>query len=306
MAAVEPCRSLSSPFGTTAAADAAYRSFAGSAIREQPREYLRAVARDLVHYARPGRVQRPSDAKLFTWQFFTTSPPRYTSAVTPVGFAGARTEPRLHVPAGSVLRSYQRVGFTPGTVLTLCGLVAVAAALWPGGDRRLRLDCALLAGIGLVLVVVPAMTVALDYRFLLPQLVVLPVAAALAGLRLDPAARTPAPPTPPVHPTDTAQRASGSPGHRESTGTHAEKDAVTDGREPEDAELAGLRAERDRLQRRLDVVRWRVTAPRARRAWRLHTALAEARTGGRGLLLLPGRLLRVLFGPPVVVPPPHS
>ena len=168
----------------SAAADHAYRSFAWAVIAAQPQDYAATVARELYHYALPGRVQRPGEARLVTWRFFTGAQPGYTSQVTPVGFDRARTAPRVAVHPAALLRAYQRFAYTPGTLLALCGLAALAAAGWPGGDRRLRLDCLLLAGVGVVLAVLPALTVEFDYRFLLPELVVLPPAAALAVRRL--------------------------------------------------------------------------------------------------------------------------
>jgi len=85
-----------------------------------------------------------------------------------------------------------------------------------------------------------------------------------------------------------------------------EEDDVTQATPDEDPGVLRARAENERLQRRLDVVQWRVRSLSARRAWRLHAALSDARRGGRGLLLLPVRMVRVLAGPAVVVPHPHA
>lgn len=178
-----PAARLSKARKTTPAAHTTYGTFARSVIRTQPLDYAAVVTRDLVPYVLPGRVQRQGDARLLTWQFFTEPQPGYTSSVTPVGFDQSPAQPRLEVASASVLRTYQRWGYAPGPLLALCWLTALAAALWPGGDRRLRLDCLLLAGVGGVLALLPALTVAFDYRFLLPQLVVLPLAAALATRR---------------------------------------------------------------------------------------------------------------------------
>ncbi len=158
-------------------------------IAAQPREYAAAVARDLRHFVSPGRVQRRGDARLVNWRFFTGPQPAYTSDLTPVGFEFVISRPRLDVPKAALLSAYQDRVFMPGTLLAAGWVAALAAAAWPRGPARLRLDRLLLAAVGAVLVVLPALTVAFDYRFLLPQLVVLPVAAALASRRLLPAGR---------------------------------------------------------------------------------------------------------------------
>jgi uncharacterized membrane protein len=91
-------------------------------------------------------------------------------------------------PVAGFLHDYQRWVTFPGLGLLVCLVVTVIAA---ASRRRpsarvaepeggLRLACLLLAVVGAVLVLVPALSVALDYRLLLPELVVLPVGAALA------------------------------------------------------------------------------------------------------------------------------
>lgn len=159
-------------------------AFARGVVVGQPLGYARAVGTDLVHYAGARRVQRMSDQRLLYWQFPTGPTPPFTVGMPGrAGYAYARLE---RAPGGPtvLLRAYQRVT-VPGTVLALCGAVTVAAACRRRGAPPLRADgwradLLLLGAVGLVLVLVPAMTVSLDYRFLLPELVVAPVGAALA------------------------------------------------------------------------------------------------------------------------------
>jgi 4-amino-4-deoxy-L-arabinose transferase-like glycosyltransferase len=84
------------------------------------------------------------------------------------------------------LRSYQRYFYTPGPLLGVCVLVGLGALVLRRRGWRDRLDPALLALIGLTLMVGPAATASFDFRYVLPTLAVLPPAAALAlrGLTL--------------------------------------------------------------------------------------------------------------------------
>ena len=178
---------------TSATADALYRGFAVTTIRHQLGEYARAVLTDLALYAAPRPMQRHGAARLVTWQFPTGPTPPWT-----VTLYGPRTPPSVGIPEVSArgalpLRLYQQVAFTPGPLLVLSGVLAlVAAAMRDGVGARRRVrrsECLLLAVVGLILVLIPAMTVALDYRFRLPELVVLPIAAALALNRIRDARR---------------------------------------------------------------------------------------------------------------------
>jgi hypothetical protein len=152
--------------------------FARAAIEAQPGDYATRVLGETAHYLAPGRSSGPQDTCPLWWVFPvpTATPPTTCIPVLAPG-------PHAWRPAlVADLRAYQRVVYTPGPVLALCavaGLAALARRRWP---VRERLDPALLAVLGLSLLVVPAATASFDYRYLLPALVVLPPAAAL-GLR---------------------------------------------------------------------------------------------------------------------------
>ena len=121
------------------------------------------------------RVSRRSDQRVTSWQFPTGPTPQWTVALPGrAGYYAAQVERPPGGPTG-FLRAYQAVTM-PGTLLALCLVLTLAAAI----VRRPRADFLLVAAFGLVLVLVPATTVSLDYRFLLPELVVAPVGAALA------------------------------------------------------------------------------------------------------------------------------
>jgi hypothetical protein len=154
--------------------------FALIAIKGQPADYARQLLSEVWHYATPGRHSGPQDTCPLWWQFPqpTATPPTTCVAVLAPGPLAWR--PFLV----DALRSYQRVAYTPGPVLGLCVVAGLAALVVPGGAVRDRLDPALLATLGVALVAVPAATASFDYRYLLPTLVVLPAAAALATRRL--------------------------------------------------------------------------------------------------------------------------
>jgi hypothetical protein len=150
--------------------------FALAAIAGQPGDYAGRVLAETGHYLVPGRESGPQDTCPLWWQFpvpTATAPTTCTAVLAPGPFAW---RPGLI----SVLRGYQRVGYTPGPVLGLCAVAGLAALVLRRREQRDRLDPALLSVLGLAMLVVPAATASFDYRYLLPALVVLPPAAALA------------------------------------------------------------------------------------------------------------------------------
>ncbi|EIV96560.1 hypothetical protein [Frankia sp. QA3] len=190
------------------ARDALLRDFTHQVIRHQFGDYVRMVGGELVHYFRPGRPIGHRDWPDATWRFPTGDEPRYLHNGEPLlGLHGDTPKREVHESAAGFLRGYQRYGFTPGPVLAALLLLAVVAIAMPARrraprlglrgawarrrwhdqtveHRRLRADTALLAAAGAMILVVPAATVCFDYRYLLPVLVLLPPAAALATRRL--------------------------------------------------------------------------------------------------------------------------
>lgn len=169
------------------------REFSMLAIRGQPLDFAEMTLRSTVHYLVPWRFSGPRDTCPTWWVFPARSDEdECKAALAPVGLDGEPIDGRTRPAAVAVLRAYQHVVVTPGPVLAL-GMLAGGLALVrrgvPAGSRE-RLDPALLAALGVVLLAVPSATAAFDYRYLLPTLVVLPAAAALA------LPRRPAPPIP--------------------------------------------------------------------------------------------------------------
>ncbi|WP_308204178.1 MULTISPECIES: hypothetical protein [Frankia] len=188
--------------------DALLRDFTHQVIRYQPGDYARMVGGELVHYFRPGRPIGHRDWPDATWRFPTGNEPRFLHNGEPLlGLHGDTPKREVHASTAGFLRGYQRYGFTPGPVLAGMLLLAVVAIAVPARrraprlgvrgararrrwldqtveHRRLRADTALLAAAGVMILLVPAATVCFDYRYLLPVLVLIPPAAALATRRL--------------------------------------------------------------------------------------------------------------------------
>lgn len=156
--------------------------FALAAIKGQPGDYAGRVLAETGHYLAPGRASGPQDTCPLWWEFPipTRTPPTTCIAVLAPGPFAWRTG------LITALRSYQQVVYTPGPVLGLCAVAGLAAPFLRRRASRDRLDPTLLAVLGLAMLVVPAATASFDYRYVLPALVVLPPAAALALARLSP------------------------------------------------------------------------------------------------------------------------
>ena len=149
--------------------------FSTIVIAGQPGDYLRQVLSETTHYLMPGRHSGPQDTCPLWWQFpVPTSRPETCIPVLAPGPFGYR--PALVAD----LQAYQGVVYTPGPVLGICLVAGFGALFLRRRSCRDRLDPALLAALGLTLLVAPALTASFDYRFLLPTLAVLPPAAALA------------------------------------------------------------------------------------------------------------------------------
>lgn len=213
-------------------------AFARDVIAQQPADYVASVVHDLVHYFAPIRTSGPQDGPVQTFQFRTSftadpwqpaTPPsdpyvwqwtwpgasvRYGTIVATHGFALNQVNPRLNTGVATVLRGYQRVGYTPGPLLAVALLLALAsgmARLMPG-QRRQWWAATLLVGCGAVMVVVAATTATFDYRYLLPTLTVLPGGGVLGLMvlaqRHEARRATPAPgaPTAPVDAAEPLQQ----------------------------------------------------------------------------------------------------
>lgn len=183
----------SSPFYTFSppagrARDEVAQEWALRVIAAQPADYGGRVGSDLLHYLSPTRSTRPGDWPVQTWEFVSeVSPARWRAAIAPVQplaairSARAPIPPRLAHPPAKVLRAYQRVGYLPGPVAALCVVLALLGAARGRRQEGLprRWGCVVLAASGVLLLAGSAGTVPLDYRYLLPAIVLLAPAGAL-------------------------------------------------------------------------------------------------------------------------------
>jgi hypothetical protein len=177
---------------TPARRNAVLRSFALGVIRRQPVAYAETVLGDMAHYAAFGRSTGPRDESIAQWQFHITPDELPRTRVRVVREArrwGGRVGGWL--PGERFLTDYQRVAYTPGTLLALAVLVALAAAAVGGaGDgRRVRAETLTLAAAGVALPLGAAMTSMFDFRYLLPSLPLLPAAGVIGAAALGARAR---------------------------------------------------------------------------------------------------------------------
>ncbi len=169
---------------TPARRNAALQSFALEVIRHQPLAYAETVLGDMAHYAAFGRSTGPRDERISEWQFHVSrgESPRARRRVVHEARRWGGTV------GGSVagqrfLTAYQRIVYTPGTLLALAVLLALAAAAAGGvrAGRRVRAETLTLAAAGVVLPLTAAMTSMFDFRYLLPSLPLLPAAGVLGA-----------------------------------------------------------------------------------------------------------------------------
>jgi len=168
--------------------NAVLQSFALQVIRRQPLDYARTVLGDMAHYAAAGRSTGTRDEPVGQWQFHAVR------HATRAQVGGQRRETAVwggtvasSAPLVRALGAYQRVAYTPGPLLAVAVLLALAgaAAGEPADDRRgLRAETLTLAAAGVLIPLAAAMTSMFDYRYLMPALPLLPAAGVLGATLL--------------------------------------------------------------------------------------------------------------------------
>ena len=201
---------LDPPDGSTP--DEAMRSFALAAIREQPGDYVRVVLRDAVSSFAPLRLDYFEYDTAWKWGFWYYIDYEPTEWTGPAFAAHGGEPPRTHQPGAWVLGVYGFVVYLWGPVL-LALLVVVGRGLLrrtPTGGLETRPLIVLLASLGTGLALAPILTAQFVWRYQLPMVVLVPVAAALAWERL----RAP-------RPTASASASASASGDRAQPGTRA-------------------------------------------------------------------------------------
>lgn len=162
--------------------DAVQSSFARKVLLHQPADVLGGVLADFLKGFAPTRTQSPGDVPLDRWQFQTEYPLHaeewYVDEWLELHGDGTRSvDPEL----AGFLRAYQLGGgYAPGTLLGLAFVPAALAVLGIGRARGsgMRAICLLPAGLA-VTVLGTAAAMEFSWRYQLPGIVLLPVAAAL-------------------------------------------------------------------------------------------------------------------------------
>ena len=153
-------------------------------IEHQPLAYLKAVAGDVVYSFWPVRGDGPEHYPTTYHEFQTYFPADKGEAATLRAYTGSG--PRVQPALAAFLAGYGRYFYVPGPLLAAGLLLGAAGAAGIGRARRsgLRAPC-LLFTTGVIAAIVPPFLIAtFDWRYELPQLSLIPVAAVFGVLAL--------------------------------------------------------------------------------------------------------------------------
>lgn len=158
------------------------RAFGWAVMRQQPLDVIGGVAGDFLKGFRPVRVDSPGDVSVERWHF-TDGYQYYGHPELSIRYS-KRFSGRApsDVPAlGGFLRGYQlSVGYTPGTLLGVLGIVALLAGFGLGRARRSGIRSAALLAAGMaVTILLASAAFEFSWRYQLPGLVLLPLAGVL-------------------------------------------------------------------------------------------------------------------------------
>jgi hypothetical protein len=188
--------------------------FSTRVLEHQPQAYLEAVGSDLAYGFSPVRGNGPERYPATYLKFQTQLLPY--AEVRPDVRQYGHTSPSVQPQLARFLAGYSRYGYVPGPVLA-AGLVLALAGLTPLAGRRsrgrgLRTANVAFAGSAVTALVAAAAFAPFDWRYQLPQLTLIPVAAVLGVTALT-ARRTTSPD--PAGPSGRAAPALGrAPGNR--------------------------------------------------------------------------------------------
>ncbi len=163
------------------------RDFSKRVIKAQPFAYMRSILVDFMRGFAPARETLPGEAvgkrggtRAEFWRF-KPKYPLYRSKTRAVVRAHGGNRPVAEPSLARFLVAYQRVANTPGPLLFGALLAALMAALGIGRARSSGLRTAAFAfAVVAVTVLLAASVHTFSWRYQLPQLVLLPPAAAIA------------------------------------------------------------------------------------------------------------------------------
>jgi hypothetical protein len=173
------------------------KDLAYSVLRQQPLRVAGDIAGDSVKIFALTRNTREGDTQVSRWQFqfgYPTYPPGVTrhglnSASRTFALAGGGGNARVHWKPAIALRYYQlHGGYTPGPVFLLGLLAGIGGIFTVRRRREPALACLLITGCA-VAVLLGADLYEFSWRYQLPALVTLPVAAAIGATALARAVR---------------------------------------------------------------------------------------------------------------------
>jgi len=154
-------------------------------IEHQPLAYLEAVANDTVYGFSPVRRDGPESYPVGYLQFHPYYRPDGPALAALRAYAGGG--PHIQPALAGFLTGYGRFIYTPGPLLA-AGLALGAAGMAGLGrgarKSRLRAPCLLFTLATIATVVPPFMVATFDWRYELPQLSLIPVAAVLGARAL--------------------------------------------------------------------------------------------------------------------------
>ena len=157
--------------------------FARRIIVAQPLEYVQAVASSFASQFRLTRSQVAGGPSVEPWIFAKSVGARDRFSPNPELIAAlyGGPRPKLNLALAGLLHSYQRWVYTPGPVMAICLLIALAGIYRPVRASHRQMAAALLAGLGVIVVLWATATVEFSWRYVLPSLALLPSAAVLSA-----------------------------------------------------------------------------------------------------------------------------
>src|SRR5699024_8451764 len=155
--------------------------FGMTVLRNQPLDFVAVTLRDFAKFFTWTKQQWPEDVPVDRWHF-TLDYPVYTPGM-PADFTQAfdGVPPTVNTDLARLLRVYQfSVGYVPGVLLGVAGLLGLVAAGGVGRARRsgLRAASLLSSGSGLI-ILLGSVAFEFSWRYELPAFVLLPLGGAL-------------------------------------------------------------------------------------------------------------------------------
>ena len=162
----------------------AFGDFARRAIEAQPGDYARIVLRDALLTLAPQRDDHYEYDTADKWKFETWTQGELPSSSASPLYDEHGGPLRTVTPLASFLAAYGARVYLWGPLMALLALVSVVGFAWPRRSRSTRAMVFLTASLGIGLTLVPVVTAEFVWRYVLPAVVLLPMAAAVAWTRI--------------------------------------------------------------------------------------------------------------------------